>query len=190
MSAAVQPAKQEKADANDVSVEIEEIDKSAKPKAKPAEAGKSAEAKQSLSRNFRKIHATASSVNGYCTFLMKYILVQLFTLAGSFSFLVLASQFRGGIDFSNMSLDMYLAFGVVGVLNVLGRVLPGVLSLVIDDLKMELSCAQVNLCHCLNFSFCVIASFRNKRQLVAWPSCFSSSIRPCWRPLLVPFHKF
>eukprot|EP00037_Helgoeca_nana_P017634 m.167052 g.167052 ORF g.167052 m.167052 type:complete len:661 (-) comp24077_c1_seq1:140-2122(-) len=78
----------------------------------------------------------------YPVFLVKFLLMQLIRIAAALSFVVAAYIIADDFDVENISNDQYSAFAVLGVLYVIGSMVPFIGAMTIDNLKESLQAEQ------------------------------------------------
>lgn len=94
---------------------------------------------------FWEVHHLTVGLNGYNVFFVKYLALQFVRLAAALSLPVLAFAFaerNEEVNSSDLSPGHYAAFAVIGVLNVVGRLVPPYTHLLVDDVKMQLQVEQ------------------------------------------------
>lgn len=90
-----------------------------------------------LFRELRKMNGEIVALPGYTAFMFKWGFLQLLSVAGSVSFLVFAIVNKT-VDMTNLNVNLYAWFIVLGLLQVISRVSPPLSSLLIDELKGSL----------------------------------------------------
>eukprot|EP00038_Savillea_parva_P006201 m.162273 g.162273 ORF g.162273 m.162273 type:complete len:667 (-) comp12170_c0_seq1:218-2218(-) len=92
----------------------------------------------------RAVHIKVVSLDGYPTFLVVFIVMQLVRIAAQLGVVVVAFIIGDDFDVNDISDEQYGIFGGLGVLYVIGSILPFATKFVIDRLKESLQIAQAS----------------------------------------------
>jgi ABC-type multidrug transport system fused ATPase/permease subunit len=89
-----------------------------------------------------EIHSMVVRLEGYPSFMLKYIPLQLLRLGAAVSFLIVAHVIADELDLENLAGTHRAALICVGVVNILGRLTPFLTRMSIDRLKESLQATQ------------------------------------------------
>lgn len=89
-----------------------------------------------------EIHSMVIRLEGYLSFMLKYVPLQLLRLGAAISFLIVAHVIADDLDLENLAETHRAALIGVGVVNILGRLTPFLTRMFIDRLKESLQATQ------------------------------------------------